>query len=121
MSEQVSPLRQLMTIAVSVFVVEINGVAVVAFNADNQFRAERIAAGPRLRSDLMVNHTAAGPIWNGVDQIIVRKAVYNEYSLWDGMRVLAAPQTSEETQVLEVWLVNVTNRTEEAARQRPLH
>ena len=105
----------------SIFVVEINGVAVVAFNADSLFSAERIAGDPRMRSDLMVNQTAAGPIWNGVDQIIVRKAAYSEYSKWDGMRALAAPEPSEEMQVLEVWLVNVTNLTEDAARQRPLH
>jgi hypothetical protein len=49
-------------IAVNIFVVEINGTAVVAFNADSLPCAERIAADPRMRSDLMVNETAAGPI-----------------------------------------------------------
>ena len=74
-----------------------------------------------MRSDLMVNQTAAGPIWNGVDPVIVRKAAHSEHSFWNRVRALAAPETSEETQVLEVWLVKVTNRTEEAARQRPFH
>ena len=106
----------------SVFVVEINGIGVVAFNADSLFRAERIAAEPRLRSDLMVHETAAGPIWNGADEVIVRQAVSNERSLWERTRTFAVSDaTNEELGTLEVWLVKITNRPDDAARQRPLH
>ena len=101
----------------SVFVVEINGIGVVAFNADSLFRAD-----PRLRSDLMVHETAAGPIWNGADEVIVRQAVSNERSLWERTRTFAVSDaTNEELGTLEVWLVKITNRPDDAARQRPLH
>jgi hypothetical protein len=108
--------------AMSIFVVEINGIGVVAFNADSLFRAERIAAAPRMRSDLMVHETVAGPIWNGADEVIVRQAVSNERSLWERTLAFAVSETiSEELGTLEVWLVKITNQTDDATRQRPLH
>jgi hypothetical protein len=107
---------------VSIFVLRINGRAVVAFNADSLFQAERIAAQGGLRSDLMVNQTAAGPVWNGVDAIIVREARPSERLLWERTRALAVPDTAnEELGTLEIWLVNITNRPDDEARRRPLH
>jgi hypothetical protein len=58
-----------------VFVIEINGKSVLAFNADSQVDAERKAQSPMLCSDLMVFETADGPIWNGADAIVVREAL----------------------------------------------
>jgi hypothetical protein len=58
-----------------IFVIEINGKSVLAFNADSQVDAERKAQSPMLCSDLMVFETADGPIWNGADAIVVREAL----------------------------------------------
>ena len=58
-----------------IFVIEINGKSVLAFNADSQIDAERKAQNPVLCSDLMVFETADGPLWNGEDEIIVREAL----------------------------------------------
>jgi hypothetical protein len=79
-----------------IFVIEINGVAAVAFNADSMFQAKRIAERPGLRSDLMVNETNSGPIWNGHDDMIVRQAQSNERSLWERTRAFAMSDTTNE-------------------------
>ena len=57
-----------------IFVIEINGKSVLAFNADSQVDAERKAESPMLCSDLMVFETADGPIWNGEDAIVVARS-----------------------------------------------
>jgi hypothetical protein len=57
-----------------VFVIEISGKSVLAFNAESQVDDERKAERPMLCSDLMVFETADGPIWNGADEIVVREA-----------------------------------------------
>jgi hypothetical protein len=65
-----------------IVVIEINGKSVLAFNADNQVDAERKAQSPMLCSDLMVFETADGPIWNGVDDIVVRESLPAERENW---------------------------------------
>ena len=90
----------------SIFVV-INGTPVVAFNADSLFQAQRIADQAALRSDMMVSQTVAGPIWNGVDDIIVRQALPKERALWERAHNFAMQldPTHEEVGTLEIWLV----------------
>jgi hypothetical protein len=107
---------------VSIFVLQIKGVAIIAFNADDLIQAEQAAADARLRADLMVNETKAGPIWNGSDDIVVREAMPSERSKWEFTRSFAVPdKTDEELGRLEIWLVNITNRADDDARRRPLH
>jgi hypothetical protein len=101
---------------VAVFIIEINGTAVIAFNAQNRFDAEREAASPHVRTDLMTYETEGGPIWNGRDEIVVREArpVGREY--W--ALVCGISEPPEEGVVLQVYLIEIVNG---AARHGPLN
>jgi hypothetical protein len=101
---------------VAVFIIEINGTAVVAFNAQNQFDAEREAGSPQIRSDLMTYETEGGPVWNGRDEIVVREARPVEREYWALVRGNSEPP--EEGVVLQVYLIEIVNG---AARHGPLN
>jgi len=102
-----------------IFVIEINGKSVLAFNADSQVDAERKAESPMLRSDLMVFETADGPIWNGADEIVVREALPAERENW--LFVRAHTESAAGDLTLQTYLVDIVNEQDEAARQKPLN
>jgi hypothetical protein len=104
-----------------VFVIEINGKSVLAFNADSQLQAEQVAEHAEVRSDLMVYETADGPIWNGHDDIVVREALPEERKHWLFIRANSARPPSEERLTLQVYLVEIVNEAEGTARQKPLN
>jgi hypothetical protein len=106
-----------------VFVIEINGRAILAFDADSQLKAEQLATSPEIRSDLMVYETADGPIWNGQDEIVVRQAPPNERARWlFGRAHTEPPDTSgEEAPALLIYLVEIVNEADSDARSKPLN
>jgi hypothetical protein len=106
-----------------IFVIEINGRAILAFDADSQLEAEQRAMSPDIRSDLMVYETADGPIWNGQDEIVVRQALPNERARWlFGRAHTEPPDTSgEEVPNLFIYLVEIVNEADGTARSRPLN
>jgi hypothetical protein len=106
-----------------VFVIEINGRAILAFDADSQLEAEQRAMSPEIRSDLMVYETADGPIWNGQDEIVVRQALPNERARWlFGRAHTEPPDTSgEEVPALFIYLVEIVNEADGDARSKPLN
>ena len=58
----------------TVYVAEINGRAIAAFNAENEIQAEGRATSTSFRADLTVLENEGHPLWNGTDEIFVRKA-----------------------------------------------
>ena len=58
----------------TVYVAEINGRAIAAFNAENEIQAEGRAASKPFRADLTVLENEGHPLWNGTDEILVRPA-----------------------------------------------
>ena len=58
----------------TVYVAEINGRAIAAFNAENEIQAEGRAASKPFRADLTVLENEGHPLWNGTDEIFVRKS-----------------------------------------------
>lgn len=106
-----------------IFVIEINGRAILAFDADSQLEAEQRAMSPEIRSDLMVYETADGPIWNGQDEIVVREALPDERARWlFGRAHTEPPDTSgEEAPALLVYIVEIINEADAAAREKPLN
>jgi hypothetical protein len=104
-----------------IFVIEINGKSVLAFNADSQIDAELKAQNPMLCSDLMVFETADGPLWNGEDEIVVREALPAERENWLFVRAHTEPAEGQDDLTLQTYLVDIINEEDEAARQKPLN
>jgi hypothetical protein len=104
-----------------IFVIEINGKSVLAFNAESQIDAEREAQNPMLGSDLMVFETADGPIWNGEDAIVVREALPVERENWLFVGAHTEPAAGENDLTLQTYLVDIVNEEDEAPRQKPLN
>jgi hypothetical protein len=106
-----------------VFVIEINGTSILAFNADSHLEAEQHAMSPEIRSDLMVYETADGPIWNGRDEIVVREALPDQRARWLFFHASSEqPDTpSEECLTHHVYIVKIVNQADGAARQKPLN
>jgi len=106
-----------------VFVIEINGRSILAFDADSQLEAEQLAMSPEIRSDLMVYETAEGPIWNGQDEIVVREALPEEQASWLSIRANSEPPDtpSEERLTLQIYLVEIVNEADGTARKKPLN
>jgi hypothetical protein len=104
-----------------IFVIEINGTSILAFNAGNRLEAEQHAVSPEVRSDLMVLETADGPIWNGQDEIAVREALPDERAHWLLSRAESEQPANAERLTLQVYLVEVVNEADGDARQKPLN
>jgi hypothetical protein len=104
-----------------IFVIEINRTSILSFDAENPIEAERKAQSPILRSDLMVCETADGPVWNGEDAIVVREALPAERENWLFVRAHTEPATGEDDLTLQVYLVDIVNEEDDAARQKPLN
>jgi hypothetical protein len=90
-----------------IFVIEINGKSVLAFNADSQIDAELKAQNPMLCSDLMVFETADGPLWNGEDEIIVREALPAERESWLFVRAHTEPAEGQDDLTLQTYLARL--------------
>jgi hypothetical protein len=111
------------SIAMIVFVIEINGRSILAFNADSQIEAEQHAMSPQIRSDLMVYETVDGPIWNGQDEIVVREALPDERARWLFMFANSEPPDTpmEGRFTLHIFIVEIVNEADGDARQKPLN
>jgi hypothetical protein len=87
----------------TVFVAEINGRAVAAFNAENEIHAEERAASKPFRADLKVLENEGRPLWDGADEILVRKALPAEEAQFDASRARAIKD--KEIDVDDDWLM----------------
>jgi hypothetical protein len=79
-------------------VAEINGRAIAAFNAANDIQAEGRASSKPFRGDLTVL-----PLWNGADEILVRKALPAEEAQFGASQVRAIKD--KEIDVDDDWLM----------------
>ncbi|MGD0866481.1 MAG: hypothetical protein ABSA49_13085 [Rhizomicrobium sp.] len=69
-----------------VFVLEIKGTAVLAFDADNMDDAIAYAANAGEREDLTELQSNGAPLWNGKDDIRARAATEAEADLFEKSR-----------------------------------
>ena len=65
-------------VQVTTYVVEIDGLAILAFDAANASEAHAIARQESLKSDLVVLESAGMPLWNGTHAIDTRIALPEE-------------------------------------------
>lgn len=68
---------------IAVFVAEIAGQPVFALNAPALDVAETILAEPGVRLDLQQFRIGDAPLWNGIDQIILRECTEAERIFWE--------------------------------------
>jgi hypothetical protein len=69
-----------------IFVLEIKGTAVLAFEADNMDDARAYAGNAEERDDLTELRSNGAPLWNGKDDIAVRSATDAETDLFEAQR-----------------------------------
>src|SRR2546430_17441392 len=69
----------------TVYVAEINGRAIAAFNAENEIQAEVRGRSKPFRADLTVLENEGHPLWNGRDEIFIRKAFPEEEAQFDAI------------------------------------
>jgi len=69
-----------------IFVLEIKGMAILAFEADNMDDARAYAANAAEREDLTQLMSNGAPLWNGKDQITVRAATETETDQFEEQR-----------------------------------
>ncbi len=76
----------------TVYVADIGGKGVAAFEADSDSDAERLARDRVFRDDLMVLTTGGLPLWDGVSDIEIRHARPGEAAKWRASRARAINQ-----------------------------
>jgi len=98
----------------TVYVAEINGRAIAAFNAENEIQAEARAASKPFRADLTVLENEGQPLWNGTDEILIRKAFPAEETQFDASQARATK--NKEIDQGDDWLmflIPVTDPTDD--------
>jgi hypothetical protein len=102
----------------TVYVAEINGQAIAAFDAANDSAAEKLELN--LRDDWMVLESNGASLWDGQAEIFVRKAFSEEDAHWEASRARAIlageiEQNAEDNDFVVhlLYLVPVTDPTDE--------
>jgi hypothetical protein len=93
----------------TVYVAEINGRAIAAFNAENEIQAEVRATSKPFRADLTVLKNEGHPLWNGRDEIFIRKAFPEEEAQFDASQARAIKEDDDWL----TFLVPVTDPTDD--------
>ena len=98
----------------TVYVAEINGRAIAAFNAENEIQAEARAASKPFRADLTVLENEGQPLWNGTDEILIRKAFPAEETQFDASqaRAIKKKEIDQDDDWL-MFLIPVTDPTDD--------
>lgn len=66
----------------TIYVAEIDGKGIAAFQADSGMDAQRIVCDRVFRDDLMVLTSGGLPLWDGLTSIAVRQALPGEEAKW---------------------------------------
>ena len=98
-----------------VYVAEIKGRAIAAFQADNGSDAERIVRDQLFRDDLTALISDGLPLWDGVADIRVRQARLDEEARWRASRAKAIRHGNIEGEE-EVWVAFLVALTDPSRR-----
>jgi hypothetical protein len=96
----------------TVYVAEINGRAIAAFNAENEIQAEVRVTNESFREDLTTLENEGHPLWNGTDGIFVREAFPAEEAQFNASqaRAISEKEIDEDDDWL-MFFVPVTDPT----------
>src|SRR5437899_10403394 len=101
----------------TVYVAEIKGRGIAAFQADNGSDAEHFARDRVFRDDLMALVTDGLPLWDGVSDIRIRQALPSEDAKWRASRAKAIGQGNIEEKD-DAWIAFLVALTDPARRKR---
>jgi len=101
----------------TVYVADIMGRGVAAFQADNGSDAARLVCDRVFRDDLMALATGGLPLWDGVAEIQVRQARPDEEAKWRASRAKAIRHGNIEG-MEEAWIAFLVALTDPDRRKR---
>jgi hypothetical protein len=101
----------------TVYVAEIEGRGIAAFQADDGPGAERIVRDRIFRDDLMVLTCGGLPVWDGTADIRVRRARADEEARWRASRAKAVRHGNIEGEE-EGWIAFLVALTDPSRRKR---
>jgi hypothetical protein len=99
----------------TVYVAEIEGRGIAAFQADDGSAAERIVRDRIFRDDLMVLRCGGLPVWDGMADIRVRRAHPDEETRWRASRLKAVRHGNIEVEE-EGWIAFLVALTDPSRR-----
>jgi hypothetical protein len=99
----------------TVYVVEIQGMGVAAFNDESLPEATQFALNSAFASDLMVLIHDGKPLWDGSSELFVREAFPEEQEKWRAsqVRAMRSGEIDNEQAMWVLFLVSVTDPTDE--------
>jgi hypothetical protein len=103
--------------SLTVYVADIEGRGIVAFEADNDSDAKRFVRDRAFRDDLMVLATAELPLWDGIADIQVRQARPDEAAKWRASRAKAIRDGNIEGNE-DAWIAFLVALTDPDRRKR---
>jgi hypothetical protein len=96
----------------TVYVAEISGRGIVAFEAANDVEATARLADKVLLRDLRVLQNQGRSLWDGVSKISLRKAFPKELEIWLTRPAAAALSISEDDKNWRIFLIAVVDPSE---------
>ncbi len=111
------PVRDSGLAIMTVYVVEVAGRGIAAFDADNALAAEARASDRSFRDDLMVLATDGLPLWDGASGLRVRQALPGEEAKWRASRARAIRRGSIESDD-DAWIAFLVALTDLTRRKR---
>jgi hypothetical protein len=103
--------------SLTVYVADIEGRGVAAFQADSGVDAERFVRDRVFRDDLMVLATGGLPLWDGIADIQVRRARPDEEARWRASRAKAVRDGNIEGNE-EAWIAFLVALSDPGRRRR---
>jgi hypothetical protein len=99
----------------SIYVVEIEGRGVAAFNDESLPEAKHFALDGAFASDLMTLIHDGKPLWDGSSELFVREAFPEEQHKWRAsqVRAMRSGEIDNEASMWVVFLVPVIDPTDE--------
>ena len=89
----------------TVYVAEIYGRGVVAFDAADEVEATARLADQTLLRDLRVCQNEGRSLWDGVSKLVVRKALPQEIDIWRSRETIVALPMVTDDRLWRVFLV----------------
>jgi len=99
----------------TLYIIEVEGRAVMAFPAEDEFKAYQFAESEATEEDLVVLHHNEAPIWDGESDLFVREAHAEEQAKWETAFAHALQSSNADPMDRDQWvafLIPVTDPTD---------